>query len=75
MNENQTLPRKPRCFIVTLREKTLGINPGRYNVTESRKGYRLWINKTTWVGLPRMIVERNRYIFRPKRSNTNHKSY
>ena len=68
MNETQSNQKTPKRFVVYLKEWTLGIKPGRYNVTESNKGYRLWLTKTMWVGLPRQVVERNPRIFKIRRS-------
>lgn len=71
MAQNGNSSTLKKSFTVKIHKYFLGIKPGIYNVIESNKGYRMWLNKDTWVGLPRDIVEGNPKLFRPKRKRIN----
>jgi hypothetical protein len=67
MSNNNGSNRK--VYTIKFFKKTLGIDPGIYNVTQSKKGYRLWLRKGIWIGLPKGIVELNPKLFREKKFN------
>ena len=72
--DGNSSPRKPqKKFTVELKFRTLGLRPGIYNVIESNKGYRLWIKRGVWIGLPRELVEGDTKTFKPKIYNQNDK--